>query len=233
MSVWLSIQLCNVLLISRYRCTDTKPDHIKSSIVNSGGAYITQPSALCTHVVATLGQYQANGKKIQEAARHPNVRIVDLEWLVRSLGAQNRIDDTPYLLGPTSLPISLPAVTAGDPASVLIKKRPHAAVEAEPSKKPKKAESGSLHVPVDENCTLASTHRVYIDENDGEIFDATLNQTNAGNNNNKFYQIQLLVNSQGDHRTYTRWGRVGEKGQDKLLGKPKRSDIMADTRHQF
>lgn len=43
-----------------------------------------------------------------------------------------------------------------------------------------------------------------------------LNQTNIAGNNNKFYVIQLLRGPSG-HATYTRWGRVGERGQNKLF----------------
>ncbi|KAJ9543118.1 hypothetical protein OSB04_022825 [Centaurea solstitialis] len=71
-----------------------------------------------------------------------------------------------------------------------------------------------------------------------EIYDATLNQTNVGENNNKFYIIQalghipipflfsayrsLLITRESDDGStfmvYNRWGRVGQKGQDKLHG---------------
>lgn len=37
----------------------------------------------------------------------------------------------------------------------------------------------NLLIPVDEECPLAN-HRVYIDDSDGIIYDASLNQTNAG-----------------------------------------------------
>lgn len=65
---------------------------------------------------------------------------------------------------------------------------------------------------------MTAGHTVHID-NSGLIWDATLNQTNAGANNNKFYRIQLLVgpNSTG-YKTWTRWGRVGELGQSAMLG---------------
>lgn len=56
---------------------------------------------------------------------------------------------------------------------------------------------------------------------DGEIkFDASLNQTNVGANNNKFYILQMLQHNKNatDFRVWTRWGRVGENGQSKLLG---------------
>ncbi|KAJ7977582.1 Poly [ADP-ribose] polymerase [Quillaja saponaria] len=54
---------------------------------------------------------------------------------------------------------------------------------------------------------------------DDEIYDAMLNQTNVGNNNNKFYVIQALESDDGRKlMVYNRWGRVGIKGQDKLHG---------------
>jgi len=56
---------------------------------------------------------------------------------------------------------------------------------------------------------------------DGEIkYDASLNQTNVGANNNKFYILQMLQNNKTstEFKVWTRWGRVGENGQSKLLG---------------
>ncbi|KAG7030214.1 Poly [ADP-ribose] polymerase 2 [Cucurbita argyrosperma subsp. argyrosperma] len=52
-----------------------------------------------------------------------------------------------------------------------------------------------------------------------EIYDAMLNQTNVGNNNNKFYVIQALESDGGGtYMFYTRWGRVGVKGQFNIQG---------------
>ncbi|XP_010069904.2 poly [ADP-ribose] polymerase 2 [Eucalyptus grandis] len=52
-----------------------------------------------------------------------------------------------------------------------------------------------------------------------DVYDAMLNQTNVGHNNNKFYAIQLLESDDGAaFMVYYRWGRVGIKGQDKLEG---------------
>ena len=42
-------------------------------------------------------------------------------------------------------------------------------------------------------------------------FSATLNQTNIGHNNNKFYKIQLL-DEPYSYSVGTHWGRVGETG---------------------
>ncbi|KAK7909660.1 hypothetical protein WMY93_014344 [Mugilogobius chulae] len=43
-----------------------------------------------------------------------------------------------------------------------------------------------------------------------------LNQTNIGHNNNKFYVIQLITKGPKCFHTWTRWGRVGETGQNKM-----------------
>jgi len=51
-----------------------------------------------------------------------------------------------------------------------------------------------LKIPVDEYCGLTS-YQVYIDD-DKVIYDASLNQTNAGNNNNKFYRVQVCIVTQ-------------------------------------
>uniref|UniRef100_A0A8N4F3H0 Poly [ADP-ribose] polymerase n=1 Tax=Elaeis guineensis var. tenera TaxID=51953 RepID=A0A8N4F3H0_ELAGV len=54
---------------------------------------------------------------------------------------------------------------------------------------------------------------------EGEVYDAILNQTNVGENNNKFYVIQALESDDGrTFMVYNRWGRVGLRGQDKLHG---------------
>ena len=53
------------------------------------------------------------------------------------------------------------------------------------------AKSRDIQIPVDEHCPLTH-YRVYIDE-DGIIYDAALNQTNASGNNNKFYRVQVCV----------------------------------------
>lgn len=56
-------------------------------------------------------------------------------------------------------------------------------------KKTNVAKFSDLHVPLDETCPLTQ-YRVYIDKS-GVIYDASLNQTNATHNNNKFYRLQV------------------------------------------
>lgn len=52
------------------------------------------------------------------------------------------------------------------------------------------ATSSTIRVPIDETCPLTA-YRVYVDPHDKVIYDASLNQTNAGANANKFYRIQV------------------------------------------
>lgn len=68
-----------------------------------------------------------------------------------------------------------------------------------------------MSIEVDSNCPGASQYTVYQDYN------AMLNQTNIGANNNKFYVIQVLEKG-GKYFAWNRWGRVGEVGQSALKG---------------
>ncbi|CAF2007593.1 unnamed protein product [Rotaria magnacalcarata] len=71
-------------------------------------------------------------------------------------------------------------------------------------------------VPVDSECvSMAGKVHVYCENSD--VFDCMLNQTNVGNNNNKFYLIQLLEeNNAKKYYVWLRWGRVGYNGQNNL-----------------
>jgi poly [ADP-ribose] polymerase len=56
------------------------------------------------------------------------------------------------------------------------------------------AKSSDITIPVDETCPL--THYLVYINDDGVIYDAALNQTNASNNNNKFYRLQVWDKSE-------------------------------------
>jgi len=91
----------------------------------------------------------------------------------------------------------------------------------------------ALNIPLDES--LASTrYRVHIAD-DSTIYDVTLNQSNAGKNANKFYRMQLLQegNNPGLWWTWTRWGRVGEFGQSKMLGTGDFNYALAEFNKKF
>ncbi|KAM9592929.1 LOW QUALITY PROTEIN: protein mono-ADP-ribosyltransferase PARP3 [Trichechus inunguis] len=68
-----------------------------------------------------------------------------------------------------------------------------------------------LRICVDPACPLIHRPETQVHEDYGY----TLNQTNIGKNNNKFYTIQLLEDSDS-FICWNRWGHVGEVGQSKL-----------------
>jgi len=87
---------------------------------------------------------------------------------------------------------------------------------------------------VDPSCPIKDKVHVYMTGQ--KIYDATLNQSNVKDNNNKYYLIQLLQSDTDATQFYTwnRWGRVGFPGQNML--KPFKNDMhgaMADYEKKF
>ncbi|POR31002.1 Poly [ADP-ribose] polymerase [Tolypocladium paradoxum] len=74
----------------------------------------------------------------------------------------------------------------------------------------------SVAIPLDDHCPLV-TSQVHVDPSTGMIYDASLNQSSTSNNHNKFYRLQIL-RAGHLYKTWTRWGRVGEAGQNAILG---------------
>ncbi|XP_050364679.1 poly [ADP-ribose] polymerase 2 [Argentina anserina] len=67
-----------------------------------------------------------------------------------------------------------------------------------------------------------------------DLYDAMLNQTNVGENNNKFFVLQVLESDDGaSFMVYFRWGRVGVKGQNKVLGPYPRDRAIAEFKKKF
>ncbi|KAI4719294.1 PARP-domain-containing protein [Aureobasidium sp. EXF-10727] len=90
----------------------------------------------------------------------------------------------------------------------------------------------NLDIPIDEG--VSSAWHVFVDPDTGIIYDASLNQTNSSNNNNKFYRVQLLQSSSGTrYQTWTRWGRVGEHGQSAMLGDGSLQDAFVQFDKKF
>ncbi|KAJ2960063.1 hypothetical protein NQ176_g11076 [Zarea fungicola] len=88
-------------------------------------------------------------------------------------------------------------------------------------------------IPVDAVCQLPG-FQVYVDPDSGIIYDASLNQTNASNNNNKFYIVQLLHEPKADKfTTWTRWGRVGEVGANASLGNGTLDSALSNFEKKF
>lgn len=140
-------------------------------------------------------------------------------------------------------PMDEPMADAKDEPKEEIKDEPMDDTKNEPKEEPKEreakvaegqiAKSLDVKIPLDEGADRElSSYEVYIDDS-GVIYDASLNQTNAGRNNNKFYRVQLLRDANGDYRTWTRWGRVGEYGQSKKIGNGSLDDAMKQFNDKF
>ncbi|KAF2711880.1 PARP-domain-containing protein [Pleomassaria siparia CBS 279.74] len=138
---------------------------------------------------------------------------------------------------PTMVPVTSKAKGKKRAASPGLPPPPPAAPEP---KKPKTAvtiaQFGEARVtkgvviPLDEYCPHSS-YTVYVDDG-GLVYDAALNQTNASHNNNKYYRIQLLHN-QGHYQTWTRWGRVGDRGATATLGNGSFQDALKHFEKKF
>ena len=116
------------------------------------------------------------------------------------------------------------SVTAPCPSKVKKVKRSRSAetdpspeVRVEDDQRAQIKPAQAARVAVDEFCPIRLISNVFVEEDDIAC-DASLNLSNIGENNNKFYNLQLLSrhSEQPDYAVWTRWGRVGERGQDKL-----------------
>ncbi|EIW86354.1 PARP-domain-containing protein [Coniophora puteana RWD-64-598 SS2] len=87
--------------------------------------------------------------------------------------------------------------------------------------------------PVDPESGYVATHQVYNGMN--TVWDAMLNQTEVGSNKNKFYVIQVLHPAGNDNQCFmfTRWGRVGERGQSKSNPLTSPTGAVSDFKKQF
>ncbi|KAL0951402.1 hypothetical protein HGRIS_008098 [Hohenbuehelia grisea] len=87
--------------------------------------------------------------------------------------------------------------------------------------------------PVDPTSGKVDSHLVY--SNEEGVWDAMLNQTDIGANANKFYVLQLLHPNSSNSQCvlFTRWGRVGENGQNQTKGPFPASQAIIEFKKQF
>ncbi|KAK5953744.1 hypothetical protein OHC33_005013 [Knufia fluminis] len=91
-----------------------------------------------------------------------------------------------------------------------------------------------LKIPLDEGLISkqGSNYTVHVGY-DSTIYDVTLNQSDSSANANKFYRMQLLEDPSNVWWTWTRWGRVGEEGQNKMLGGAGFDHALAEFKKKF
>jgi poly [ADP-ribose] polymerase 2/3/4 len=208
---------------------------LKTEIASCGGTY-TPAVNQCTHLIATQAQYDKGNERVLEVRNKAGVSVVLYAWLAQSLESDSPIDIDHYLLNkPAAKDADLDKDEQNDqndqtpsPATKTLPKRPRKSEddgenEAGRTKKPKTTNSSeappkikSVNIPVDNEVPHPESYTVYVDDN-GVIWDATLNKSDSTENNNKFYRVQVLQDG-SSFKTWTRWGRVGERGQKKMLG---------------
>ncbi|KAI0912512.1 poly polymerase catalytic domain-containing protein [Ustulina deusta] len=227
----------------------------KDFIVPLGGVIAKSVSASTTHLVTTEADYQKPSAKVKSAQAN-GIPIVTFEWLGDCSAKNTRLKEDAYSFTSQSQPQADGSNGSTRPKSS--RKRPTCQNDSDdnqPSQPKKKGKAGDdeskereseakvaegqiaksldVKIPIDEGAERELVnYEVYIDDS-GVIYDASLNQTNASNNNNKFYRVQLLRSVVGDYKTWTRWGRVGEYGQSKAIGSGSLEDALKQFNDKF
>jgi poly [ADP-ribose] polymerase len=187
----------------------TSQTAIGELITKLGGTFVKSITAECTHLVATPTELQKGTAKVKAAQNHANVSIVDLSWILASEEDNVKAPEKDHLIAPASQVVAPQTATAGSSSSqqktngqskakrsaspdtlpsASVKKQKTSPVAAKPKTALATKHKGG-YIPQDEGVN-APTHQVYVGP-DGTIYDASLNQTNSSNNNNKFYRIQV------------------------------------------
>lgn len=190
----------------------TSQSTIAALIAKLGGTFSKGVTQDCTHLVATSAEVQKQTAKVKAALNNPGVRIVNLSWIEASEAANAKAPEEDHLVTPSSAGAAPSTAANGntDAASTSAPQQPNGQpkrsaspgnLTAIPVKKQKtqpasdskakatSAVKAAVNVPQDEGVN-SPTHQVYVGP-DGTIYDASLNQTNSSNNNNKFYRIQV------------------------------------------
>ena len=94
------------------------------------------------------------------------------------------------------------------------RKRKAAEADAEGANCHKKGFKPSADLRCDEIFPRKDVCSVYVNPDDGVPYHCVLNQTNIGQNNNKFFIIQVCKKRDAEkYYAWIRWGRVGYTGQ--------------------
>jgi poly [ADP-ribose] polymerase len=186
-----------------------------------------------THLITNAAELAKFTTKVTKATILGSVQFVTLDWILDMQQQKKRLDESLYKIAPAAAapttpitPVSAASPAAADPSKSATAKRKASAVDTDDEddekaavekkiktlkEKVDKSTSKVRQPAVDPACGLRTTHKVYTD--DDVAWDARLNQTNIGFNNNKFYRVQLLVSAGGQYAVYCHWGRVGAHGQ--------------------
>lgn len=234
----LALEGCRIATSGKF--AGTTQAALQSRIKKLGGNVASSVDADTSFLVATEKDVQNESVKTKAAATH-NVPVVSLSWLEECESTASKVDEKQFLLASTTSPTpaaiqkqskkrsASPNISPAPTQATSQPKKPKIAAEAKVGDG-QNATSKKAAIEVDEYCPLHN-YTVYV-QDDGSIWDASLNQTNSSANNNKFYKIQVLTNGT-NFQTWTRWGRVGERGQTAMLGNGKEDDAIRQFQKKF
>jgi poly [ADP-ribose] polymerase len=189
-----TLEGCTIAISGTF--ADSNHATIQGTITSLGASVGKTVNADTNMLISTPSDVAKTSTKVKGALKH-QVPIVSLDWLDECASSLIKQDVDDYLLNAPANAAAPAAVSKGKKRAI----SPDAFSPPAPAPDHKKAKiepkfgEGSLVksrdvvIPLDEYCPLGA-YRVYVDE-DGVIYDAALNQTNASNNNNKFYRIQV------------------------------------------
>ncbi|TPX68181.1 hypothetical protein SpCBS45565_g03249 [Spizellomyces sp. 'palustris'] len=243
----------STLTLTTLASKDPLAKEVQKVLKDGGGKVVTTVSQKLTHLVAvpedfTVAKVPA---KVRDARDRSDVAIVSLQFVLDSAAEGKLVDPAAYSVvtvdqsngnvngksddknDADDIDATLPDVANGGKKS---KKRKKAEVDedddeaAEPVQEVKIVKAIKKgRAAVDHLCPVAKKCHVY--ENGTDVYDALLNQTEIKANNNKFYIIQVLEEDAGrNYYLWTRWGRVGQNGMNKLESLSKEQAIRGFER---
>ncbi|KAL1801065.1 hypothetical protein ACET3X_001407 [Alternaria dauci] len=182
---------------------------LQARLTSLGAAFASGVSADTTHLIATEKDFESNSTKVKAAAAH-NVPVVTLEWLDECEATDSKVDESQYLLSSAAVaPAPAPAQN-GSKKRAAPSAAPPAAAPKE-TKKPKIKEDAKVG---DGQNAKSKQIAISVDE-----FCPLSN-------------YRILTNGTA-YQTWTRWGRVGDRGQMKMLGNGSLNDAMKEFEKKF
>eukprot|EP00727_Mastigamoeba_balamuthi_P014275 m51a1_g9470 hypothetical protein (661) ;mRNA; f:574726-577270 len=205
---------------------------MKKLISDNGGTVAGSVTKKVTHLISTKEELEDGSDKIDKAKEN-GIFIVSEEFIDECVKQKKMVAEAPFLLtgaaGKEEKEKEAEEEEEEEEEEEKPKKKRAASGAAEGEKESKRAKKDDDEEPevkakvivkgraaVDAVSGKADTCHVY--EEGDCVYDCMLNQTNIGSNNNKFYVIQVLKEDSGNsYYVWNRWGRVGERGQFKLM----------------
>lgn len=242
---------CSVAISGTYK-THTQGD-ISALITTNGGVVTPSVTKATTHLITTDKELEKNTTKVQKAL-DMGIFLVTLDWAIDSISKKKRQAEDSYKVsdGSTAVAAAAPATPASttgpstpdtsdkvksekrkadDELDGAVEKKIKDLSKKVATKAAKPSSSAIKRPPVDRACILPAAYEVYVDSE--VAWNARLNQTNIGANNNKFYLVQLLINPSGQCAVFSHWGRVGANGQSQITHCGDINSAMKEFKSKF